>query len=191
MGRYEITLGKSPPPPPEPAFYFMGIDKGVIRDTIHIVVGHVEKNSVIGVSPANGPVLFIVDSAESVSPTLQELNKHSTTALLDFVKFSHKPMKARINCHNKFIDEILSLQGIPCEQCYECGTSEWRSTLYQRMQHFLSLNEKDIKYGLTTSEFQRAFELALSLAIDSMPFIVEHPLPFRRGSAERQEYEPF
>ena len=178
MNRFDIALGKSPPPPPEPSFYFMGIDKGEIRTSIHIVIGHLEK----GEGP-NPVFLFVVDSAESVSPALQELNKYSTTTLLDFVKFTHKPMKARINCRNKFIDEILLLHKIPCEQGNGCNTPEWRNALFQGCPNFLSIREKDRKYGLVTSEFQRAFELALSLALDSI-HISHSRYPFNDQSAE-------
>jgi hypothetical protein len=182
MGRYEIALEKPPPPPPEPSFYFIGVDKGEIRPSIQIVVGHLEK----GEGPDGVLVsLFIVDSAESISPAVQELNKHSTTTLLDFVKFIHKPMKARINSHSKFIDEVFSLHGISCEQCPEFITPEWRSALYQKSLHFLCFKEKDRKYGLNTSEFQRAFELALSLALDSIPVEKkEIPDPFNGLSAK-------
>jgi hypothetical protein len=148
MGRYEIALEKPLPPPPEPSFYFMGIDKGTIRNTLYITVGHLEKNS------------FVIDSMETVSPTVQELNAYSTTTLLDFVKFTHKPMKARISFPYKFIEKILFLHKIPYDIFPEYSSPEWKGYLYDKAIQL------SIPWKLPGLKFQSSFELALALALN-------------------------
>ena len=128
----------------------MGIDKGAIRNTLYITVGHLEKNS------------FVVDSTEAVSPSVQELNAYSTTTLLDFVKFINKPMKARISCPYKFIEKILFLHKIPYDIFPEYSSPEWRAWLYLRISYLIS----NKVHPVYRPEFLISYELALALALN-------------------------
>ena len=171
MDRFAIALGKLPPPPPEPSFYFMGIDKGTIRNTLYITVGHLEKNS------------FIIDSVESVSPTVQELNAYSTTTLLDFIKFTHKPMKARISSPYKFIEKILFLHKIPYDIFPEYSSPEWKGWLYVKaVQLSIPL------WKLSDFKFQTSFELALALALNLT--LKDMFVPPKREEKFETDFEP-
>jgi len=170
MNRFDIALGKLPPPPPEPGFYFMGVDKGTIRNTLYITVGHLERNS------------FVIDSMEAVSPTVQELNAYSTTTLLDFVKYTNKPMRARISSPYKFIEKILFLHKISYDVFPEHSSPEWRGWLYQEVaQHLIPLGK------LSKLEFQNSFELALALALNLT--LKDMLLPKREKKLE-DDFEP-
>ena len=170
MNRFDIALGKSPPPPPEPGFYFMGVDKGTVRNTLYITVGHLEKNS------------FIIDSMETVSPTVQELNAYSTTTLLDFVKFIHKPMKARISSPYKFIEKILFLHKIPYDIFPEYSSPEWKGYLYDKA------NQLSIPWKLPGLKFQNSFELALALALNLT--LKDMLVPPKREEKLDPDFEP-
>jgi hypothetical protein len=155
MNRFDIALGKLPPPPPEPGYYFMGVDKGTVRNTLYITVGHLERNS------------FVIDSMEAVSPAVQELNAYSTTTLLDFVKYTHKPMKARLSTPYKFIEKILFLHKIPYGIFPEHSSPEWRGWLRLQATQLSMPNGGFYHLGRPSKlEFQSSFELALALALN-------------------------
>ena len=155
MNRFDIALGKSLPPPPEPGFYFMGVDKGTGRNTLYITVGHLESNS------------FVTDSMETVSPTVQELNAYSATTLLDFVKYTHKPMRARLSSPYKFIEKILFLHKIPYDIFPEHLSPEWRSWLHGQATNLLYFKTSNsFIFRVEKPEFQNSFELALALALN-------------------------
>lgn len=163
MDRFGIAIGKSLPPPPEPASYFVGINVGVIRKSTEIVVGHLDP----GLS-------FVVDSTETVTGIVQDLDYFSNESLLDFIKFSNKPMKARFGeKDSSFIIQALLVHGISYDQIRP--TADWRTVLSQKC---INLN---ILFGLvsnglshyqsyvsTSKKFQIPYELALSLAAEQI-----------------------
>jgi hypothetical protein len=167
MTRYDILLGKEPPKP-QIVEYFMGIDPGV--SSTEVIVGHIvmrksELSSLVEYA-------FQIDLQEQLTSS-QSLGTTSSQSLETtyawFERIYHKynslgKLKVRTDQMSPayWLGNHLN---IPCEEVKI--NSSWRVFLYDACRVLrVSLHEN-------LREFQQAYDLALSLAIDKLQSFLE------------------
>jgi hypothetical protein len=159
MGRFEIALGKLPPPPPDPSSYSIGINIGDVRESSEVLVGHL-----VG-------YIFVVDHTETLTMSTQELNSYVHKPIIDFSGYS-KSLQARLDGRTgndlyNFILLALKSQNIPYDRM-TMFRGPWRTLLYEKCNR-LNIRFSDSSYSQASSKFQHSFELALSITLSMIP----------------------